>query len=170
MTRMSFALIVIFATLFSAASNASERMDFYLEMQQREECKALGGRYDENKCYLPDSTKSSRQAGPVWVKNPHNCPIMVAVAYVKPGGKTYTIDGWWEVGPTYWSGYKLEDAKGRLMMHDGTRPLYFAVKRKEDGERPKRLSRDIKFTFDGKSYDFTKSTWYEKGFWVAAHC
>jgi hypothetical protein len=53
--------LVILMSLFSLwlasapAVAASERTDFYLEMQQREECAELGGTLDGNKCYIPDN-------------------------------------------------------------------------------------------------------------------
>jgi hypothetical protein len=164
-----YACFLLFLTFhafqFQFPARSDETTDLYIEMQQREECESLGGRIDGNKCYLPERGAAGDVA-PIFVKNPYDCRVWVLVAYVKPGGQTYTVDGWWEIGPTYWSGIRLEDNDAPLL-HDGSYPLYFHLVN-EDGKQISKVSTPQKFSFENEAFDVEESEWgmIDGGYWI----
>jgi len=165
-------LFVLCLVFQPAVSGAGERTDFYLEMQQREECEGLGGRLDGNKCFLPPT--GAKEAGaPVYVKNPYGCTIQVAVGYVKPGDGQYTVDGWWTIETTYWGGTGLFDDADKPIVHDGGYPLFYTIRR-ENGEmvQHKRLIRSRSFRFRDQDLAMAKSPYglIDGYYWVPVEC
>jgi hypothetical protein len=165
-------LIALVAFVFCGSAPASERTDFYLEMQQREECDSLGGRLEGNKCFLPPGGGVGAGA-PVYVKNPYSCVVKVAVAYVKPGESRYTVDGWWTIETTYWSGTGIFDDADKPIVHDGNYPLFYTLKRENDEWiLHKRLVKSRSFRFRGEDLAMAKSPWglIDGGYWVPVEC
>jgi hypothetical protein len=135
---------------------ASERTDFYLEMQQREECAELGGTLDGNKCYIPDNPGGGTVAQ-VYAKNPTGCDVWFLIAHVPPGADTYTVDGWWKIEPTYWSGTGLNGDVGPIL-HDGSHALYYHAL-SDDGRDLNPSGDTVTFAYDGEEYDMIESDW-----------
>jgi|GEM_PF-3301292 len=167
-----FAVLAISALSAAFELPAGERTDFYLEMQQREECESLGGRLDGNKCFLP-SRGADAVGAQVYAKNPYSCVVKIAVAYVKPGDSNYTVDGWWTIETTYWSGTGLYDNNDKPIIHDGNFPLFYTIKR-ENGAlvEHKRLIRSRSFRFRDEDLAMAKSPWglIDGYYWVPVEC
>lgn len=155
--RLVISLIGLAAFLapFSEAL-ANERTDFYLEMQQREECAELGGTLDGNKCYIPENPGGGA-VSQVYAKNPTGCDVWFLIAHVPRGADTHTVDGWWQIGPTFWSGTGLHGDDGPIL-HNGDHALYYFVE-SEDGRALTSSENTLSFAYEGETYPMVESDW-----------
>lgn len=163
MHKPVFAGVLLAALLANQPALADQRTDFYLELQQREECAELGGTLDGNKCRVGDANERlfdvDGENRPFAAFVSGGCTLWFLFAYVKPGENSYTLDGWYEIETTVQPSV-AHDEWDRPKIHDNRFPLYFFASR-EDGSTATidTGSPRKSFTFEGETLDMFHADW-----------